>query len=64
MTDISVACLLQNANAALGENYPNVAPNLMQEVSRKPRTQWGFFAPEARLYYREHYSDDGGDAAA
>lgn len=43
MTDISVACLLQNANAALGENYPNVAPNLMQEVSRKARTRRGFF---------------------
>lgn len=43
MTDISVACLVQNANAALGENYPNVAPNLMQEVSRKVRTRWGFF---------------------
>lgn len=24
MTDIAVACLLQNVNAALAENYPNV----------------------------------------
>lgn len=54
MTDISVACLVQNANAALGENYPNVAPNLMQAVSRKVRTRRGFFAPETRLYYGEH----------
>lgn len=42
MTDIPVACLIRNANAALGENYPNVARNWMQEVSRKARMRRGF----------------------
>lgn len=32
MTDILVTCLAQNANAAPGENYTNVAPDSMQEV--------------------------------
>lgn len=62
MTDISVACLVQNANAALGENYPNVASDFMQEVSRKARTRWGFFLLK-KGSITENTIDDERDAA-